>query len=113
MSPITYTMGITFITYSFVVPIDSTVSISKFWFQVDEKNGTQPTVYNNGGNGYGFQQDQIIFVPEMGSTTYTANPARRGGGPPPNVTYTNTYSLVAGVRSLQSYIHLEVAHSYI
>ncbi|KAF8621504.1 hypothetical protein AX15_007736 [Amanita polypyramis BW_CC] len=98
ISPVTYSMGITFIRYKFVVPINSTTSVSNFWFQVDERNGTHPTVYNNGGNGYELQQDQIISVPAMGSITFVANPTRRGGGPPSNVTYTTTYNLVAGVR---------------
>ncbi|SRR6266576_796105 len=107
-SPVTYYMNITFIKYSFVVPIDSIVSISTFWFEVNENNGTQPTLYKNGGSGYQVQQDQLIFVPAMGSLTLTANPVARGGGDVGNLTYTRTYSLVAGVRtpnliSLQSY----------
>jgi hypothetical protein len=98
-SPVSYVMGLSFIRYDFVVPIDSTVSISKFWFDVDEKNGTAPTTYTNGGNGYQVVQDQVIFAPAMGSTSFTATPARRGGGSPvTNVTYTKTYNIVVGVR---------------
>ncbi|KAK2466683.1 hypothetical protein APHAL10511_000941 [Amanita phalloides] len=98
MSPVAYNMGLTFIRYDFVVHIDSTVSISNFWFQVDEKHGTQPTVYNNNGNGYHFQQDQIIFAPALGTITSKENPVTRGGGLPSNVTFTRTYSLIVGVR---------------
>jgi len=91
-------MGVSFIRYDFVVPIDSTVSISKFWFQVDEKNGTAPTTYTNGGDGYKVDQDQVIFTPAMGSTP-TSTPARRdGGSSATNVTNTKTYDIVVGVR---------------
>ena len=102
VSPVAYNMNITFIKYNFVVPVNSTASISKFWFEVNENNGTQPTVYQNGGSGYQFQQDQLIFVPAMANVTLTVNPVSRGGGNPGNVTYTRTYSLVAGVCTLGS-----------
>ncbi|KAF8635531.1 hypothetical protein AX17_003914 [Amanita inopinata Kibby_2008] len=100
LSPVTYNLGKYFINYNFVVPIDPTLSISKFWFQVNENDGSKPTVYNNDGDGYQFEQDQLIFVPTSGSTTYRANPMRRGGGQVggSNQTFTRTYSLVAGVR---------------
>ncbi|KAM6500266.1 L-ascorbate oxidase [Amanita muscaria] len=97
-SPVSYTMGISFIRYDFVVPIDSTVSISKFWFQVDEKNGSNPTVYDNSGTGYSVNQDQVIYTPALGTTTYSTTPVRRGGGGPVNVTYSKTYYVVAAVR---------------
>lgn len=102
VSPIAYNTNITFIKYNFVVPVDSTASISKFWFEVNENDGSQPTVYQNGGSGYQFQQDQLIFVPAMGNLSLIANPVRRGGGNPGNFTYTRTYSLVAGVCILGS-----------
>lgn len=102
VSPVAYTTNITFIKYNFVVPVNSTVSISKFWFEVNENDGSQPTVYQNGGSGYQFQQDQLIFVPIMGTLSLTANPVSRGGGPVGNLTYTRTYSLVAGVCILDS-----------
>ena len=102
VSPISYSTNVTFIKYNFVVPVNSTVSISKFWFEVNENDGSKPSVYQNGGSGYQFQQDQLIFVPAMGNLSLTVNPVSRGGGNPGNVTYTRTYSLVAGVCILGS-----------
>lgn len=110
-SPVTYYMNITFTKYSFVVPIDSSVSISTFWFEVNENNGTQPTLYKNGGSGYQVQQDQLIFAPAMGNVTLTTNPVARGGGDIGNLTYTRTYSLVAGVCT-QNLISLQIYSQY-
>lgn len=104
-------MNINFTKYSFVVPIDSSVSISTFWFEVNENNGTQPTLYKNGGSGYQVQQDQLIFAPAMGNVTLTTNPVARGGGDIGNLTYTRTYSLVAGVCT-QNLISLQIYSQY-
>ncbi|PFH51753.1 hypothetical protein AMATHDRAFT_58608 [Amanita thiersii Skay4041] len=100
LSPVTFNLGKYFINYNFVVPIDPTTSISKFWFEVDEKDGSKPTVYDNERDDYVVDQDQLIFVPTLGSTDYRLNPTRRGGGPVggSNQTFTRTYTLVAGVR---------------
>ena len=65
LSPLTQRQNYSFINYNFVVPVDTSASISKFWFEVDEKNGSPPTVYNNGGDGYVVKQDQILFVPML------------------------------------------------
>ncbi|EKM82462.1 hypothetical protein AGABI1DRAFT_111078 [Agaricus bisporus var. burnettii JB137-S8] len=72
-SPITFNMGLFFVHYHFVVPIDSKVSISKFWFEVDEHNGTSAAVYNNGGDDYVVQQDQVILVPTLSSSVMRSN----------------------------------------
>jgi hypothetical protein len=72
-SPVTFNMKLFFVHYQFVVPIDSQASISKFWFEVDEHNGTSATVYNNGGDDYVVQQDQVIFVPTLSSAVSQSN----------------------------------------
>lgn len=100
ISPVTLNLGYYFINYNFVVPIDSAASISKFWFQVDEHNGTAATTYNNGGSGYVLPQDQIFFVPKLShvdnvqNTTYTQVYTNRDGS-----AYTHVYTIVAAVRN--------------
>jgi len=103
MSPITRRQNFSFINYNFIVPIDSTASISKFWFEVDEKNGSTPSVYNNGGDGYVVAQDQLLFVPMLSHQDLSdaPTPQRRGGSGPTGVTYFNVYTIVAAVRTLR------------
>ncbi|KAF9448021.1 L-ascorbate oxidase [Macrolepiota fuliginosa MF-IS2] len=72
-SPVTQRMGLYFVHYKFVVPIQGTASISRFWFEVDEHNGTSATVYNNGGNFYVVPQDQVVFVPTMSTALFVSN----------------------------------------
>ncbi|KAJ3576656.1 hypothetical protein NP233_g302 [Leucocoprinus birnbaumii] len=72
-SPMTWRMGIYFVHYQFVVPIQGSESISKFWFEVDEHNGTSITAYNNGGSDYPVVQDQILFVPTLSSSYFQSN----------------------------------------
>ncbi|KAG6877011.1 hypothetical protein C0993_011072 [Termitomyces sp. T159_Od127] len=99
LSPISQSKGFTFINYDFVVPINSDASISKFWFTVDEKDGSSPTTYRNGGNGYPLVQDQLLFVPSLSRSTLVQNSSlvARGGGSP--ITgLVNQYTIVAAVR---------------
>ncbi|KAJ7336343.1 L-ascorbate oxidase [Mycena albidolilacea] len=63
-SPISTGMGVTLKKYQFVVPIDASQSISKFWFTVDYGNGTTVTA-NNGGSDYVIDQDVVLWVPSM------------------------------------------------
>ncbi|KAL9715391.1 hypothetical protein Ac2012v2_002054 [Leucoagaricus gongylophorus] len=98
-SPITLRMGVYFVHYNFVVPIEGPASISKFWFEVDEHNGTSTTVYNNGGNDYVIAQDQVIFVPTMSTAffrsndSYTKTYTNRNGE-----AFTKVYNLTVAVR---------------
>lgn len=100
VSPITKNLGYYFLFYDFVVPINSNVSISKFWFKVDEMDGSTPTTYNNGGSGYPIDQDQVLFIPKLShvdlvpvnSTSAQTYTNRYGQA------YTHIYSLVAAVR---------------
>jgi hypothetical protein len=63
-SPTSQAMGVTLKKYRFVVPIDASQSISKFWFVVDYGNGTT-TVADNGGSDYVVDQDDVLWVPSM------------------------------------------------
>ncbi|KAH0583581.1 Putative L-ascorbate peroxidase 6 [Termitomyces sp. J132] len=99
LSPISQNQGFTFINYNFIVPIDSNASISKFEFTVDEKDGSNPTIYQNGGDGYPVIQDQVLFVPTLSHNTLVQNSSlvARGGGSP--ITgLVNQYTIVAAVR---------------
>jgi len=93
-------LGISFLTYNFVVPIDAAQSISKFWFEVDEKDGSKVTPYTNGGSDYVIDQDQVFFVPMLSTVDTISNSSytkvytnRDGSG-----SY-KSYNLVAAVRS--------------
>lgn len=92
ISPVTLNLGYYFINYDFVVPIDSAASISNFWFQVDEHNGTAATTYNNGGSGYVLPQDQIFFVPMLSHVDNALNATN-------TQVYTRVYTIVAAVRN--------------
>ncbi|KAH6908314.1 heme peroxidase, partial [Coprinopsis sp. MPI-PUGE-AT-0042] len=85
ISPVTMNQGWMFNSYDFVVPINATQSVSKFWFEVDEKDGSRATVYNNEGADYVVDQDEILFMPML-SKVQTNN------------TFYRVYDLVVGVR---------------
>jgi hypothetical protein len=91
LSPVTLALGYQFLEYNYVVPINSNASITKFWFKVDEMDGSTPTVYNNGGSGYVIDQDQVLFVPTLSHQDVVANATN------PTV-FTRVYTLVVAVR---------------
>mgnify|MGYP007051641584 CR=1 FL=1 len=99
-APIIDKMGVSFNNYNFVVALDPAQSISKFWFQVDEHDGSQPKVVNNGGASYPVEQDSIIFVPTLSTVdvfsnnSYTKVYTNRVGE-----AFHRVYHLVAAVRS--------------
>jgi len=112
ISPVAVKLGYAFVLYEFVVPIDPAESISKFWFEVDDKNGKGVTAYKNGGNGYVVDQDQVFFVPwsshvdhvDAANTSVSSRSLpdlqRRGGGPlGAAVDQDKIYSLVVAVKS--------------
>jgi hypothetical protein len=115
LSPVTSRLNVSFINYNFVVPISAGASISKFWFQVDEKNGSTPVVYNNGGNGYVVQQDQLLFVPTLSHQALIDVPVvqRRGGTGPTGVAYYKVYTIVAAVCLIASRKPLRPTHDVI
>ena len=59
--------------YRFNTPINVTSSVSKFWFEVDENDGKEPQIHNNGGTGYEIQQDRVLFVPELSTNALNNN----------------------------------------
>jgi len=112
ISPVAFSLGYAFVHYEFVVPIDPAASISKFWFEVDDKNGKGVTAYKNGGSGYVVDQDRVFFVPwsshvvsvDAADTSVSPrsllNLQRRGGGPlGAAVAQDKIYSLVVAVKS--------------
>ncbi|PPQ64036.1 hypothetical protein CVT24_008849 [Panaeolus cyanescens] len=66
VSPVTTKAGFYFNQYDFVVPIDTLRSIGRYWFVVDNKDGSPVQVYNNGGAFYQVPQDEILYVPRLG-----------------------------------------------
>ncbi|KAF6763410.1 heme peroxidase [Ephemerocybe angulata] len=51
--------------YWFNPTIDANTSISKFWFEVDEGNGGQADIYDNGGAGFQIAQDKVIWARDL------------------------------------------------
>ncbi|KAJ7910621.1 heme peroxidase [Mycena leptocephala] len=70
-SPISQAMGVTLKKYQFVVPIDASQSVSKFWFVVDYGNGTT-SVADNGGQNYVVDQDQNVLTGSFGVSVTAA-----------------------------------------
>ncbi|KAJ6590577.1 L-ascorbate oxidase [Mycena vulgaris] len=63
-SPVSEAMGVTLKKYQFVVPVDASQSVAKFWFVVDYGNGTT-SVADNGGTDYVVDQDEVLWVSSM------------------------------------------------
>lgn len=57
-------------TANFSASINASTSVSKFWFEVDEANGQNLAILDNGGTGYTISQDNILFVPSMSTQTF-------------------------------------------
>jgi hypothetical protein len=102
ISPVTQALGFSFTTYNFVVPIDRVASISKFWFSVDGKDGSEVVTEDNGGSGYQLEQDQVLFVPTLSRSALKQAPLGRRGGETGAGNFTRIYELVAAVRNGQS-----------
>ncbi|CAA7271521.1 unnamed protein product [Cyclocybe aegerita] len=88
ISPVTYHLGLFFVRYDFVLPIEPLLSISLFWFEVDEGDGTPPRYYDNNSTGYIVAQDQLLYIPSLSSVNLHGR----------NDTL-KTYDIVAAVRS--------------
>lgn len=65
ISPVTERLGYLFINYQFVVKIDPSKSISLFWFEKDEHDGSAPMTIDNEGVGYRLDQDRILYAPAL------------------------------------------------
>jgi len=95
---VTLNLGYFFINYNFIVAINSNLSINQFWFSVDDKNGTAPTVYNNEGDFYIVDQDQVFLAPMMSHVDVIANASNPGSYGSASGGYMRMYTLVAAVR---------------
>ncbi|KAJ7713521.1 hypothetical protein B0H14DRAFT_2280597, partial [Mycena olivaceomarginata] len=49
--------------HSFNPPIDLATSILKFWFEVNNNNGSAPFIVGNNGANYTIEQDVLLFDP--------------------------------------------------
>lgn len=67
-SPLLVPANIALDGYDISVPITVNQSIGKFWFVLDDHDGSEPQTLDNGGDGYFFPQDGVISVYELGST---------------------------------------------
>ncbi|EEB91335.1 hypothetical protein MPER_10319 [Moniliophthora perniciosa FA553] len=47
--------------YTFSAKVNMTSSISKFWFEIDEGDGSGPIVVDNAGSGYVIDQDTVLL----------------------------------------------------
>lgn len=62
--------GLSYNTYTFNAPINAQASVSQFWFEVDEGNGSGPKVHDNDGSRYFVAQDKVIHIPSGTSTVF-------------------------------------------
>jgi hypothetical protein len=58
--------------YSFRTQVNMTSSIDKFWFEVDEGDGSEAFIVDNGGTGFLIEQDSVLL--DMGRTTRSFDP---------------------------------------
>ena len=89
-SPVVDAMKVALQVYEFAVPISAELSVSKFWFEVDDLdgNGQNMVKHDNGGGGYVLPQDEVTYLPYLSS---------RGGE-----VYGQDYLLVAGVSNVSA-----------
>ncbi|KAJ7466521.1 heme peroxidase [Mycena latifolia] len=59
----------TFKLHSFNAAIDLTTSISHFWFEVNDNDGSVPFIVDNNGANYTIDQDVLLFDPRRSSFT--------------------------------------------
>ena len=71
VSPVAAALQTAFVAYQFVLPIDPTRGIARFWFEVRTATGSA-TLQDNGGAGY-ILDDSLMFVDELGSAAAASN----------------------------------------
>ncbi|KAH6912833.1 heme peroxidase [Coprinopsis sp. MPI-PUGE-AT-0042] len=71
-TPLSAALGLNPVRYWFAPTLNSTLSVSKFWFEVDEGNGQIVTI-DNGGAGYPIAQDSVLIAPAFGSQESSGN----------------------------------------
>ncbi|KAJ7025119.1 L-ascorbate oxidase [Mycena alexandri] len=74
-------LGLSVNKYDFVAPINATTSISKFWFEINENDGSPVTVLDNEGSGYVITQDRVLYVPHSSTATSTVVAVRNDVAP--------------------------------
>lgn len=71
-TPLSAALGLNPVRYWFAPTLNSTTSVSKFWFEVDEGDG-QIIRIDNGGAGYPIAQDSVLIAPAFGSQQSPGN----------------------------------------
>ncbi|KAJ3906340.1 heme peroxidase [Lentinula edodes] len=66
--------GLTADRYVFNATINPATSISKFWFEINENDGSDPIIVDNGGSGFVIEQDSV-FVDDRRSENVFVSPA--------------------------------------
>jgi hypothetical protein len=87
-------------SYGIAVPITANQSIGKFWFVLDEHDGSGPQTLDNGGDGYIFPQDGVISVYELGSTKVIGD-----GSSLANSTFVTGVCLLLGILTMDWYVY--------
>ncbi|KAF8185426.1 hypothetical protein BJ912DRAFT_485603 [Pholiota molesta] len=87
-------------SYGIAVPITANQSIGKFWFVLDEHDGSGPQTLDNGGDGYLFPQDGLISVYELGSTKVIGD-----GSSVANSTFVTGVCLLLGILTMDWYVY--------
>ncbi|KAE9402259.1 heme peroxidase, partial [Gymnopus androsaceus JB14] len=65
--------GLTAERYSFNATINATSSISHFWFEIDNNDGSDPIIVDNGGSGFVIAQDSMFVDIGRTKIIITAN----------------------------------------
>ncbi|KAJ3855465.1 heme peroxidase [Lentinula lateritia] len=78
--------GLTADRYVLNATINATTSISKFWFEINENDGSDPIIVDNGGSGFVIEQDSV-FVDNRRSENVFVSPS-----------FTDFIKVVVGIR---------------
>ncbi|KAF7357087.1 Peroxidase [Mycena sanguinolenta] len=82
--------------HSFNASIDLATSISHFWFEVNNNDGSAPFIVNNNGANYTIDQDVLVYDPQRTLATFVPGSVERlvvgikGPSVPTNVTALTT-----------------------
>ncbi|KAF7342836.1 Peroxidase [Mycena sanguinolenta] len=67
--------GVTaFILHSFNASIDLVTSISHFWFEINDNDGSAPFIVDNNGANYTIDQDVLLYDPRRTIATFASQP---------------------------------------
>ncbi|EEB89179.1 hypothetical protein MPER_12750 [Moniliophthora perniciosa FA553] len=105
------------VVYGFEAKVNATTSMSNFWFEVDEGNGSKPIIVDNGGKRYRINQDVVLFDRSRSSLAFGGSSTglhRRGGGiggPAPTLSYNIVVAARGGKHSNITAITYEPGNS--